>query len=188
MSRIYRALKVIGATLGGFLIGAVALPFGHSELALMLGLAAGLAVFFWTRKRKSTQGATGIAEAGSPILSPAEQIRRGKFRLWGSALAFAAIIAGGIFWAYASDQNDRIARMKSNVASETQEMLGPNFQVESVSLPNGIQSHETIAGVVFTILADGQRDSLTMVLTGNCADVCRIRMDPVDALRLAPLR
>jgi hypothetical protein len=172
--------KIIAGTVAGLIIGILVLPVGQSEFALPIAIAFGIATFFYVRRSEPAM------VQGPPVLAPSSRID--STRPWKILFGFATVIAGIFAWRYFDDQAQREAMFKSAVAAETQEMLGNNFRVEYVTLPGGLGSHETTASVVFTVLADGERDSLTMVTAGNCADVCRIRMDPRDALRLGPMR
>lgn len=181
-----RALKVAIAMIAAFVISTLA-PFEVSQFWPFIVMGAGAAVFFVTRPRVLAPAGVTVADTPSPIAT-SDTIRRGKVRLWSSVAIFVAAIAGIFLWSYLSSENERAEDLRYMVANKTQEMIGAKFAVESVSLPDGIGSYETIAVVVVNTVADGKRDSLTMVLNGNCDDVCRIRMDPADALRLGPFR
>ncbi|MET3927583.1 hypothetical protein [Devosia sp. 2618] len=179
---LVRSAKIVVAMFAGFIIIAIA-PFGIASFWPFVVTGCGLATFLATRERATTPI---VAQAQS--LPTSTNIQKGKRRLWGSALAFIIAVGGFVLWSYLDAESQKSEALKRSVASQTQKMLGPNFHVQSVSLPDGIGSYETTAVVVFTTVADEKRDSLTMVLTGDCGDTCRIRMDPRDALRLAPLR
>ncbi|HEY8358078.1 MAG TPA: hypothetical protein VIL30_11505 [Ramlibacter sp.] len=184
-ANLVRAIKVVLAMVGGLIILAI-LPPQFGEFLPLVLLGCGVAAFWWTRDKSAV-----VVVGPTPISSAAptsQLIRRGHQKLWGTSIAFVVGLGLLIVWLYSTSEGERHDSFRSAIAEKTQEMLGPNFDVESVSLPNGIGSYETVAVVIFKMVADGKRDSLTMVTTGDCGDVCRIRMDPRDALRLSPLR
>lgn len=189
MKAFTRMVKVALACVAGFIVSAL-LPIGVSiQVWPLITLAFGVAAFWGTRDKASpvVAGSIEVSEGSSATIT-SDTIRRGRTTLWGSALAFGAALVGLLFFLYSSSEADRLKDLKNGVALKTLEMIGPDFLVDSVDFPNGVNNYETVAIVVFSAIADGTRDSLTMHLRGNCNDVCRIQMDPRDALRLAVQR
>lgn len=205
MSVLKKVLFYVAAFVGGLVVAfsLIALSPSTAFLGLLMPFVALLVAWFFDRRRHKPKtlverDGEGVSKIDPPVASvPAEpkpslgladEINRGKQRLWASAAALVVVIAGICAWAYIDQEQNRADLIHALLEMRAQEILGADYTVRRVEFPAGTQAYDYPVAVRVVETRTGDNDLFTLLVRGDCNSGCRIGLDPKDALRLMAKR